>query len=87
MNLPLRLPVAETGSAVDADWVGNVVALAALFAKAACWLRAVLMRSSAPLSCASEALGPEDKLGSGVDVPDSSADDAKDGKQNPPKAS
>ena len=85
MNLPLRLPVAETGNAVDAGWVGR--ALAALFAKAACWLRAVLMRSSAPLSCASEALGPEDKLGSGVDVPDSSADDAKDGKQNPPKAS
>lgn len=80
--------MAESGSAVDDGWSDDAADLV-LEAATACWLRAVLMRSSAPLSVvdAREALGPSDKLGSGVDVPDSRADDAKDGRQNEPKAS
>lgn len=47
------------------------------------------MRSSAPLSVveANDSLGPMDRLGSGVEAPDSSADEAKDGRQKEPKAS
>lgn len=47
------------------------------------------MRSSAPFSAVEERQGfePVDRLGSGVEVPDSRAEVAKDGKQKEPKAS
>lgn len=83
MNLPLRLPVADCSCDEGACSVRE------LLLAAACWVRAVLIRSMAPCSVvvASEDLAPVDMLGSGVDVPDSSADDAKDGRQKEPKAS
>ncbi len=47
------------------------------------------MRSMAACSAvdASEGFVPNDKLGSGVEVPDSRAEDAKEGRQKEPKAS